>query len=112
MDAKHVQSVNTGTHIGAQQNHCAFFIYDGSKGYCYNTIGGQGRWIGDNKLQWNENDRLELRFDLKSVFAVFSSILKNWEIWRIKFLMSFISERLHSLQILYMRLLCLRSLRM
>ena len=66
VDAMHVQSVNTATHMGGQQNHCAFRIYDGYKGYCYNKIGGQSRWIGDNSLQWKENDRLELRFDLKS----------------------------------------------
>ena len=38
----------------------------------YNKIGGQDRYIEDNKLQWNENDRLGLRFDLKSgVCSVF-----------------------------------------
>ena len=43
------------------------------------------------------------------VFAAFSSILKNWEIWRINFLMSFISERLQTMQVRFLKLLCSKS---
>jgi len=63
MDAKHIESFNTGTKVGSQLHQMGSKIHH--KYPPKRFINGSGSRISEKKMQWKCNDRMELRFDLK-----------------------------------------------
>merc|ERR1719361_2132296 len=64
MDAKYIESADTGTWIGGQQHQIA--VEMGTNYYPMRFINGNSSSkIQSNKVKWNIGDRLRLDFDLK-----------------------------------------------